>query len=543
MSANVYNLKERKAVFRDLLDLNKEHNPEVSDGYSHSPTFILGVIERFASTGNVDQALRLLEQGHKLTSTRIGAVALNISESLYANKDLAKSFIDADVFDDKIAFQFDRNADGYERVIENVLKAFGSVELYARPGEEMFEGVESNGFIYMLDPLSEVVESVEIDEDEDGPEDEDDEEDVDLEDDDEFEDEEDDEDDDEEEEVEEDVEYLIDPFVVNEEAIPAALAEAELTDDDIDKLFEMCFFGPEEVDNELIEKKKKPPKMKLRARAKKAARGGGGSADMLRTRMLRAMAQKGFLVHGSYKKKGVPALIKKWQKFKKKGASASLRAMKKSGVSAEMIRSAKKAAAKAAKQEAVVMDALPWMTEDEQNLYLDTILESIDLLNEEDEEASYVVSPFELDDDFDDSEDFSDEEIDELYGIAFENDEDVDEEIAVVDEKAPKMKIKKRATIAGRARGVDAKTMRVRMLRAIAQKGFLNHGKYKKGGVPALINKWKKFKKKGAGAALRSLKKQGVGAKLMKAARKGISKAVKAAKKDVRAAHQFIKGD
>jgi len=217
--------------------------------------------------------------------------------------------------------------------------------------------------------------------------------------------------------------------------------------------------------------------------------------------------------------------------------------MKKSGASAAMIRSAKKAARKAAKQEAVVMDALPWMTEDEQTLYIDTILDDLDLLAEDDEEAEYVVAPFEIDDEHLELADgFSDEEIDALYNAAFETEEDIDEELSV-DEKAPKMKLKKRARLAAKARGVDAKTMRVRMLRAIAQKGFINRGKYKKGGVPGMIRKWQKFKKKGKGAALRALKKQGAGAKLMKAAKKGISAAVKAAKRGVRAAHQWIKGD
>lgn len=521
-------VSERKRLFRALVALGEGQVPGLTDGCSHSRDFILSVLGRVVDeAGDLTQATELMDVGHELTSTRLGAAALIIAEKILQKEELAKPFIDAEIVEGRLVYHFDKKAKGYEKLAERMLSQYGEVELLAVPGDEIFEGVVSNDFIFTLVPTGEVVESVEVAEDDDEDYDEDDVDDT--------ADPEDDEDEDgDDEDADEDADddgdaldmegteipgYLVAPFELDVEAVEDALAEAELEDTDLDELFELCFFGPDA--DEIEEAKKKPPKMKLKKRARLAAKRVKVPAKDMRTRMLRAMAQKGFMVHGTYKKKGQPALIRKWQKFKKKGAAAAVRSLRKGGgVSPALV----KAAQKAAKAESTRMAALPTMSEEEQDVFIERILDDLGLL---DEEATYLVAPFEMTDTHYSlaGNVFTDDEVDALYGIAFEDveeDEEIDpgDDVSIDEKKPPKMKLKKRARLAGKNVKVPAKDMRTMMLRAMAQKGFLVHGKYKKKGVPGLIRKWQKFKKKGATAAVRSLRKGGVSAALVKAARK-----------------------
>lgn len=95
------------------------------------------------------------------------------------------------------------------------------------------------------------------------------------------------------------------------------LAEKSFNEEDLKKLLELACTDLDDRD-QVGEARAMP----IRVRAVKAAHGAGNPSN-IRRRMLRALAQKGFLVHDRYRSGGNKALITAWKRFKEKGKRVS----------------------------------------------------------------------------------------------------------------------------------------------------------------------------------------------------------------------------
>ena len=422
----------------------------------HSQEFVGAVIEYVTANRKVSLGRKLLEMDPRLTSTPLGYLAQDIAEDILADEKFAKSFIDVEICEDNIFVNFDKTAaSGIKDILEG-LGGNGKAELLASPGDPIFPGTISDYFIISVEPTTETMENYVAQPEANSPA---------VEEDDTVEDV-----DDGYNDLTQCEELGLEPELFSDEA----LEECPLTLEDVEELYSE-FFGADQLEEG---KKNRWNRLKLAGKATKAAKGKGINKVKMRNWMLRAMAQKGYLVHGKIKKSGVTSKIKAWKKFKAKVTGAKGK---------KLMKVAKESSAD---DQAFFND----LTEEYGEDFVSDLV-----LNESDIEISEADFDAAIDELVNDSEEegVSLTDVAELYAA-----EMLDTTDPLFEFK--KGRLWKRAQKAQKGGRGKAKDVMARMYRAMAQKGVLVGGKYKKSGVSGKIAMWKKFVHK----KLRVLKKK-----------------------------------
>lgn len=256
-------INERKALFRRFVELSSDLTLSEDSRRAHM-SYMRRVLDYLAETKDTDKARRLMSYGNELLHTPQGALAVRLAFDACNDASLAKTFIDTELEEDVIFVYFDKGlGESTEIYIEKFLRKYGDVQPLAIPSDTLFENVLCNLYIFAVTPLTE---------------------------------EDDDEDDDASAQV-------IPPFMFTDESF---LNKCPLTDGQVCQLYSDCF-------PRLDERAKKAGA--VWKRANRSATLTGGNSNLIRKAMLRAIAQKGFIEHNTYRSGGIPEHIRAWEKF------------------------------------------------------------------------------------------------------------------------------------------------------------------------------------------------------------------------------------
>jgi len=128
---------------------------------SHSREFIDTVIDYVVETGEVENGAKMLEASPRLTSTKLGRFVLEALSRIEENERIRDLYYDMEIADGSPVFYFAKGDKGSEIEEEatEVLSAFGDVDVVAKPGDRMGEGIVSDFYVIAISPTNQQIEA------------------------------------------------------------------------------------------------------------------------------------------------------------------------------------------------------------------------------------------------------------------------------------------------------------------------------------------------------------------------------------------------